>query len=232
MNPHSEALRAAAGLVRKPTRLLWLAPLIMAMDGPGCVVSESPLTSPRRAIVDEHLLGDWAYAESPEQIAIRIRQRDDRMIEVHWFIDDSGEYFVLTGFVSGFEGGKHANLQFVGTGCEDCSDEAAAEFARNFEQDFATIVPDDPANRCTWATVSYEHLDDGRMRIGTLSPRAVLERIDAGELRGQFDEDADGSVGSGVVCITESRRGLRRFVDETAFNDSITDSELLVRYRD
>lgn len=198
-------------MLRKPIRLLWVAPALMAMDGPGCVMSEQALTRPGADPVDATLVGDWAYQGDPEQeLAVRIRLRDQETMEIWWRQDDS-EYLILHGYTASVRGRTYANLQFTGADCFACGEEQRAAVRDDFAKDFATIDPTNPGSSCTWLIVAYAKGEDGTLSYSTFDRNRVLAVIDEEGLPGSYDEAAEPGTGD-EICITARAQELRRFL--------------------
>jgi hypothetical protein len=200
----------------------------MAMEGPGCVMSREPLTPPGDDAVDAALLGDWAYQGDPSgELAVRVALRDRETMEFWWRLDGA-RYLILAGHLSTAGGRSYANLQFVDADCIDCSEDARAAFKREFAADYATIVPTNPDNACTWVIFSYRHDEDGTLRYATFDGNRVLEAIAAGSLAGTDGESAEpGSYDE--ICITAPARALRRFIQDASVDLFEPEYDVLVR---
>jgi hypothetical protein len=197
----------------------------MAMDGPGCVMSEHPLTRFRSDTVDTDLLGEWSEPDDPDAaLALSVDVRSDGKMEFRSY--DSSGYTLLTGYTSLVDGERYANLQFVDADCVDCSDEERQELKARFRDDYAEVLPDIEANACTWLIVRYR-LEADRLRFHVPDIDFLDGQIESGALRGR---PAAGDTAGYEPCITASARRLRRYVGdnaERAFPES--EGDVLVR---
>lgn len=229
MNTTTERCRPTASSSRRLTRLLWLLPLIMAMEGPTCVMSEQALTRSGRGAVDEALLGEWIIPDfSPASGYLRVGIADRNTMEFR-VTDSEGTYMILTGHTSHVGEMTFANLQFVGAGCDACDAATLAELQAEFDDDYGAVSPSKPGNRCTYYIVRYDIGDDGTLRYYVPKPGAFLAAIEAGELTG--DDGSNAAEGEyDDICLTGSRRELRNVFDtNVAELFDLVDEEVMVR---
>lgn len=217
--------------------LLWAVPALMAMDGPGCVMSERPLA--RGDGIDERLLGEWVVEGDPDaKLALRVGLVDADTIEIR-SIESDGSYIVLTGYTSTIGEASYASLQFVDAGCIDCSPAELAAIKAQFETDYADVIATDPANDCTHLIVRYALDAEGRLRHFGMEPRRMLEVVESGELAGEGRRSGgpappappapDEADGFDYVCVTASADDLRSYVRDNGLAIFADESEVMVR---
>ena len=208
MNKRFEA--AIAWFTCRPLRLLWVLPAVMAMDSPGCVMSEQALTRFRDGAIDTSLFGEWSEPNDESgEVTLWIGMSDSGMMEVRNY-DSGGVYLVLRGYTSSIGERSYANLQFADAECDACSEDERAALKAQFREDYSAVLPDEPDNDCTWLIVKYELIED-QLTFWLPEPDVTDAAIAAGTLSGRTEAAADDDA-SYAPCVTSPRRTWRRFV--------------------
>jgi hypothetical protein len=213
MNLRSFGESIVTFFANRPVRLLWLVLPLMAMESPGCVMSERPLTRFQDESIDTALFGEWMVVDDPgNRLVMSIGAMDQNAMEFRSFENDQS-YIVLAGYASRVGDESYVNLQFVDAGCLDCSEAEFAAKRAEFQRDYASVLAGNPDNACTYMLIRYEFSGDGKLRYFAMDPELVLEAFRAGDLDGEDGEQA-GPGEYDDLCITASRRRLRNYVRE------------------